>query len=54
MTNTTPAPKVETYKLHAGNGRYIRQATKVVFADGTEVAFTEKMSKREALRQVGR
>lgn len=46
--------RVETYSLKARNGRHIRKATKVVFADGHEVAFTERLSRREALRQVAR
>lgn len=43
--------KVETYNLTASNGRHIRKATKVTRPDGTEIRFTEKMSKREAIRQ---
>ena len=35
-----------------GNGRPIRKATMVVLADGTEYRFTEKMGKKEAMRQV--
>lgn len=45
------SPIVSTYQLVASNGRPIRKATKVTFADGREVRFTERMSKREALRQ---
>ena len=45
------APKVQTYNLTANNGKHIRQATKVVFANGQEFAFTEKLSKKEALKQ---
>jgi hypothetical protein len=47
----TETAKVETYTLTASNGRKIRQATRVVFADGQVVAFVERMSRREALRQ---
>lgn len=50
MTTRLPST-VETYKMFASNGRYIRQATLVRYSDGTEVRFTEKMSKREALKQ---
>ena len=42
---------VETYKLYAGSGRYVRQATQVVYSDGSVIRFMEKMSKREAVRQ---
>ena len=42
---------VETYNLHAANGRHIRKATRVRFADGQSIAFTERLSKREAIRQ---
>ncbi len=44
-------PKVENYSLQTRTGQHIRTATKVIFSDGTEVAFTERMSKREAIRQ---
>jgi hypothetical protein len=43
--------KVETYQLVAGNGRPVRKATKVVFPDGVEVRFMEKLSKRRAIEQ---
>lgn len=42
---------VTTYNLTASNGRHIRKATKVTFADGREIRFMDLMSKREALRQ---
>lgn len=45
------ATAVETYNLKAGNGRHIRIATLVRLPDGTEIRFTERMGKREALRQ---
>jgi len=45
------SPIVTTYQLVASNGRPIRKATKVTFADGREVRFTERLSKREAIRQ---
>lgn len=51
MTSTQKL-QVETYQLTASNGRHIRKATQVVFPDGYVVRFMEKMSKREALRQV--
>lgn len=44
-------PTVKTYQLTAGNGRPIRNATKVVLPDGREIAFTERMSKRDVLKQ---
>lgn len=43
--------QVETYALKAKNGRHIRMATKVVFPDGFEVKFMDKMPKAEAIRQ---
>lgn len=49
-TNTTPAPTVETYKLVAANGRPIRTATRVTLATGETIEFTERMTKRDALR----
>jgi hypothetical protein len=54
MTNTADVQTtatVENYKLAAANGRHIRVATRVKYSDGRVVAFIEKMSKREALRQ---
>ncbi len=45
------SPIVTTYQLIASNGRPIRKATKVTFADGREVRFTELLSKRDAIRQ---
>ena len=50
--NATGRAEVRTYQMVAGNGRPIRKATMVVLADGTEYRFTEKMGKREAMRQV--
>jgi hypothetical protein len=46
--------RAETYNLTASNGRHIRKATKVVFDSGHEVRFTERLSKREALRQAAK
>ena len=43
--------KVETYILYAANGNRIRRASKVVFADGSEIKFTEKLGKKEAIKQ---
>jgi hypothetical protein len=40
-----------TYRLTAANGRHIRIATKVVFADGRVIRFIERMPKGEAIRQ---
>jgi hypothetical protein len=42
--------KVQDYKLYASNGRYIRTATKVIFNDGKEIKFLDKMSKKEAVK----
>lgn len=44
-------PRVETYKLSSGSGRHIRKATKVIFPDGREVKFTERLGKRAAITQ---
>lgn len=48
-----PKPTVKDYTLLAGDGsgRRVRRATMVIFPDGHEVKFTEKLSKREAIRQ---
>jgi len=53
MTNAQQI-RVETYRLTTRSGRHIRKATKVVFPDGYEIRFTERMSKREALRQAAK
>jgi hypothetical protein len=45
-TNTT----VETVKQFAGNGRYIRTATRVTI-NGQTVEFMERLSKRAAIAQ---
>jgi hypothetical protein len=46
--------QVTNYALYSGlTGRRIRTATKVTLVDGTEIAFTERLSKREAVRQAG-
>lgn len=42
--------KIESYILKAPNGRKIRTATKVVFENGSEVKFIEKMTKKEAIK----
>jgi len=42
---------VITYNLIAGNGKKIRKATKVIFASGGEIKFTEMLSKKEAVKQ---
>lgn len=44
-------PRVDTYTLTAPNGRHIRKATRVVFADGHAVDFMERMSRRDAIQQ---
>lgn len=44
--------RVDSYELYTGNGRYIRTATKVVFSDGHEVKFMERIpSKTDAINQ---
>lgn len=43
--------KVETYDLRTADGRHIRKASRVLFEDGEVVAFTERMPKREAIKQ---
>jgi hypothetical protein len=42
--------KVETYHLHAANGRHIRMATRVILENGEVINFIERTSKRNALR----
>ena len=42
--------RVETYQLLASNGRPIRKATRVVMENGRVIRWTERISKREALR----
>lgn len=44
--------KVENYKLTASNGKHIRIATKVILDNGEEIRFIERLSKKEAIRQV--
>jgi len=46
----TKIAKIENYNLKTSNGRHIRVATKVVFQNGHEIKFTEKMTKREAIK----
>lgn len=43
---------VESYAMKAwdGSGRHVCMATLVRFEDGTEVRFSEKMSKRAAIK----
>lgn len=43
--------KVSNYILKASNGKRIRIATKVTFADGREVKFIDRLSKKEASKQ---
>jgi hypothetical protein len=45
---------IETYNLKAANGRHIRRATKAILDDGSEIRFTELMTKAEAERAVAR
>ena len=42
--------KVQDYKLYASNGRYIRTATKVIFDDGSEIKFLDKLDKKQATK----
>lgn len=59
MKNTTPLnacgsvehATVSTYNLKASNGRHIRKATKVTFADGSVVGFMERLTKKQAIVQ---
>lgn len=44
--------KYETYNLQAGSGKYIRKATRVILEDGRTFQFMERMSNKEAKRQV--
>lgn len=44
--------QVTSYRLTAANGRHIRMATKIILNDGKEVRFLEKLSRREAIRQL--
>lgn len=52
MNTKETIARIETYRLTASNGRHIRMATKIVFQDGTERRFTERMSRKQALAQV--
>lgn len=42
--------RVENYNLKANNGKHARVATKAILNNGQEILFTEKMSKKEAIR----
>ena len=42
--------QLSDYALVSQNGRRIRTATQVTLADGGVIRFTEKLSKREAMR----
>lgn len=44
--------KISTYQLIAVNGKPIRKATKVILNNGKEIKFMERMTKKEAIRQV--
>jgi hypothetical protein len=48
---STETATVEDYTIYTATGRRVRTATKVTFADGEVIRFTERMGKREALRQ---
>jgi hypothetical protein len=43
--------QVVTYSLKSKEGKHIRMATMVICDDGQVIRFTEKMSKRNAMRQ---
>lgn len=43
--------KVETVKMFASNGRYIRKVTRVTLENGRVVTFMELMPKRAAIEQ---
>ncbi len=43
--------EASSYNLKASNGRHVRIATMVTFDDGRIIRFTERLSKREAIRQ---
>jgi hypothetical protein len=52
MTDNARAIRVFTYRLVASNGKHIRNATAVKMPDGSVIRFTEKMTKREAIKAV--
>lgn len=54
MTTSTCPSTVTTYSLKASNGRHIRRATKVIFADGRTVEFTERLGVTAARTQAAR
>jgi len=41
--------RVEDYQLVTTKNKPIRKATKVIFPDGEEISFLDKMSKKDAL-----
>ncbi len=43
--------KCEIYNLQTKDGKHIRKATKVVFDNGEEIKFTERLTNEEAKRQ---
>jgi hypothetical protein len=44
-------PRVESYALKSGSGKKIRQATRVIFEDGSKVTFIESLPKKKAIQQ---
>ncbi len=46
-----PKWKVENYNLCRLDGSHIRVATKVIYDDGTEIKFVERLSKRRAIAE---
>lgn len=44
-------PTVSLTRLVTATGAHIRMASKVTYPDGQVILFTERLSKREALRQ---
>lgn len=51
LTKKPLTVKVSDYPLYAGNGKKIRQATKVQFPDGETVKFLDKLPKSQAIEQ---
>lgn len=46
--------KVSTYQLVASNGKPIRKATQVELANGEIYRFLDRLTKKQALRAVGK
>jgi hypothetical protein len=50
--DTTKGYTTRLYRQTASNGRHIRTATELTCPDGRVVRFGERLSKREAIRQM--